>query len=91
MTGNALDSDISYFMNCGANHVMAKPFDLSLFEEILKKYNENQVGTEIIEKLTDFEEWSVFYFVDDMMFERKWIKNYSRLESGLDWNIELIF
>jgi CheY-like chemotaxis protein len=38
LTGNALDSDITYFLSCGANEVMTKPFDLSLFEELMKKY-----------------------------------------------------
>jgi CheY-like chemotaxis protein len=37
LTGNALDSDIDYFLSCGANEVMTKPFDLSRFQEIVKK------------------------------------------------------
>lgn len=45
LTGNALDSDISYFLSCGADEVMAKPFDSSIFQEKMKKYNGDQVGT----------------------------------------------
>jgi DNA-binding response OmpR family regulator len=38
LTGNALESDIIYFLSCGANEVMTKPFDLSHFQELMKKY-----------------------------------------------------
>ena len=31
VTGNALDSDINYFLAHGADHVLTKPFDYSLF------------------------------------------------------------
>jgi hypothetical protein len=30
LTGNALDVDIAYFVGCGANEVLTKPFNLSL-------------------------------------------------------------
>jgi CheY-like chemotaxis protein len=39
LTGNALDSDITYFMSCGANEVMTKPFDLPHFQELMKNIN----------------------------------------------------
>jgi two-component system sensor histidine kinase/response regulator len=32
LTGNALDCDVAYFLSCGANEVMAKPFKLSYFQ-----------------------------------------------------------
>ena len=31
VTGNTLDSDIDYFLNCGADKVLPKPFNLELF------------------------------------------------------------
>ena len=31
VTGNALDSDVNYFVRCGANGVLAKPFDFAAF------------------------------------------------------------
>jgi CheY-like chemotaxis protein len=39
LTGNALDSDITYFLSCGANEVMTKPFNLSHFQEVIRKYS----------------------------------------------------
>jgi DNA-binding response OmpR family regulator len=41
LTGNALESDITYFLSCGANEVMTKPFNLSLFNELMKNYQLN--------------------------------------------------
>ena len=38
VTGNALDSDINYFMKCGATAVLIKPFDFDLFKRLM---NEN--------------------------------------------------
>jgi CheY-like chemotaxis protein len=38
LTGNALESDITYFLSCGANEVMTKPFDLPHFQELMKNY-----------------------------------------------------
>ena len=37
VTGNALDSDVDYFVRCGANAVLAKPFDFSLFKRLMKE------------------------------------------------------
>jgi CheY-like chemotaxis protein len=42
LTGNALDSDVSYFLSCGANEVMAKPFECQKFQQIMTKYYESQ-------------------------------------------------
>ena len=39
VTGNALDSDVNYFVRSGANGVLAKPFDFSAFKELTKKLN----------------------------------------------------
>jgi signal transduction histidine kinase/ActR/RegA family two-component response regulator len=36
VTGNALDSDINYFVKCGANSVLAKPFDFNRFKRLMK-------------------------------------------------------
>ena len=36
VTGNALDSDINYFVKCGANAVLAKPFDFNRFKRLMK-------------------------------------------------------
>ena len=38
VTGNALDSDINYFIKCGASAVLIKPFDFDLFKRLM---NEN--------------------------------------------------
>ena len=38
VTGNALDSDINYFVKCGATAVLIKPFDFNLFKRLM---NEN--------------------------------------------------
>jgi signal transduction histidine kinase/ActR/RegA family two-component response regulator len=35
VTGNALDSDINYFVKCGANAVLIKPFDFDLFKKLI--------------------------------------------------------
>mmetsp|Transcript_23575 Transcript_23575/g.22721 ORF Transcript_23575/g.22721 Transcript_23575/m.22721 type:complete len:188 (-) Transcript_23575:149-712(-) len=53
LTGNALDSDIDYFLSCGANEVMTKPFDLSLFEGIIKKYDEEVRRSSLFSPSTD--------------------------------------
>lgn len=39
LTGNALDSDITHFLSCGANEVMTKPFDLTHFQELVDNYS----------------------------------------------------
>jgi CheY-like chemotaxis protein len=36
VTGNALDSDINYFVKCGAHAVLAKPFDFNRFKRLMK-------------------------------------------------------
>jgi signal transduction histidine kinase/CheY-like chemotaxis protein len=36
LTGNALDSDVSHFLNCGVKVVLPKPFDLARFKELMK-------------------------------------------------------
>ena len=36
VTGNALDSDVNYFVRSGANGVLAKPFDSAAFNELLR-------------------------------------------------------
>lgn len=33
VTGNALGVDIQEFLDCGADHVMVKPFDLATFKK----------------------------------------------------------
>jgi DNA-binding response OmpR family regulator len=38
LTGNVLDSDVAYFLSCGANEVMTKPFEASYFHELMKSY-----------------------------------------------------
>ena len=35
VTGNTLDSDINYFLESGANQVLAKPFDISVFNRAI--------------------------------------------------------
>ena len=35
VTGNALESDINYFVSCGADAVLAKPFDFTLFKQLM--------------------------------------------------------
>ena len=37
VTGNALDSDISFFISHGANHVLTKPFDYSRFLSLMSR------------------------------------------------------
>ena len=32
VTGNTLDSDIDYFLDSGANKVLAKPLDIDIFD-----------------------------------------------------------
>jgi DNA-binding response OmpR family regulator len=39
LTGNALERDITYFLSSGADQVMTKPFDLSIFQELMKNYS----------------------------------------------------
>jgi CheY-like chemotaxis protein len=53
LTGNALDSDIDYFLSCGANEVMTKPFDLSRFQEIIKNYDVERRVSSLFSPLTD--------------------------------------
>ena len=36
LTGNALDSDVNYFIDCGVNAVLTKPFDFSLFKALMR-------------------------------------------------------
>ena len=36
VTGNAVSSDVDYFVGCGANAVLPKPFDYSLFKELIE-------------------------------------------------------
>ena len=35
VTGNTLDTDIDYFINSGVNRVLAKPFDISIFDSAI--------------------------------------------------------
>jgi signal transduction histidine kinase len=35
VTGNGLQSDITYFKSCGANHVLVKPFQIEEFSKIM--------------------------------------------------------
>jgi CheY-like chemotaxis protein len=37
VTGNALQSDVDYFKECGANEVLAKPLDIELLNNLLNK------------------------------------------------------
>ena len=41
LTGNALDSDVKYFIDCGVDAVLAKPFDFSLFKMLMRKHARN--------------------------------------------------
>ena len=38
VTGNTLDSDINYFISCGADAVLAKPFDFSAFRSLMAEH-----------------------------------------------------
>ena len=38
LTGNTLDSDINYFIGCGADAVLAKPFDFSAFRSFMAEH-----------------------------------------------------
>ena len=37
LTGNTLDSDINYFLDSGANKVLAKPLDIDIFEKAINR------------------------------------------------------
>ena len=39
VTGNALESDVNYFMACGADAVLSKPFDFQLFKDLMADSN----------------------------------------------------
>jgi signal transduction histidine kinase/CheY-like chemotaxis protein len=41
VTGNTLDSDINYFVKCGADAVLAKPFDFAAFRAHMKDHEQN--------------------------------------------------
>ena len=41
VTGNTLDSDINYFVKCGADAVLAKPFDFAAFRAHMKEHEQN--------------------------------------------------
>ena len=41
LTGNALDSDVNYFIDCGVDAVLAKPFDFSVFKTLMGKHTHN--------------------------------------------------
>ena len=51
VTGNVLDSDVNYFVGCGVNAVLTKPFDYTKFKELMKErhrdtmFNHNDVCT----------------------------------------------
>ena len=36
VTGNALQIDVDYFKECGANEVLAKPLDIELLNRLMK-------------------------------------------------------
>jgi CheY-like chemotaxis protein len=42
VTGNALGSDVTYFINHGADAVLAKPFDLKLFKQLMWQTRESK-------------------------------------------------
>jgi signal transduction histidine kinase len=42
VTGNALGSDVTYFINHGADAVLAKPFDLELFKQLMWETRESK-------------------------------------------------
>ena len=44
VTGNALDSDVSHFHRCGADHVLPKPFDFALFKRLMKSRGATEGG-----------------------------------------------
>jgi response regulator of citrate/malate metabolism len=44
LTGNALDVDIAYFVGCGANEVLTKPFNLSRFQDLMRNYDDDRGG-----------------------------------------------
>ena len=41
VTGNALDTDVKYFLSHGADTVLQKPFDYLRFMEIMKNRKKN--------------------------------------------------
>jgi signal transduction histidine kinase/CheY-like chemotaxis protein len=41
VTGNTLDSDINYFVKCGADAVLAKPFDFAAFRAHMTAHEQN--------------------------------------------------
>ena len=39
VTGNTLDSDINYFVDSGANQVLAKPLDMDVFDSTMRRFS----------------------------------------------------
>ena len=39
VTGNTLDSDINYFLDSGANQVLAKPLDMDVFDSTMRRFS----------------------------------------------------
>jgi CheY-like chemotaxis protein len=37
LTGNVMDTDIDFFLRCGADHIMSKPFQILEFSSLLAK------------------------------------------------------
>jgi CheY-like chemotaxis protein len=47
VTGNAVDSDVNFFLDHGADRVMIKPFDLQLFNQNMIEMTATQEITRI--------------------------------------------
>jgi signal transduction histidine kinase/CheY-like chemotaxis protein len=43
VTGNALDADVTHFLSSGVDSVLPKPFDFSLFKQLMKQKRESPV------------------------------------------------
>lgn len=49
VTGNTLDSDVTHFIQCGANAVLPKPFDLSLFRVLMKDHEARTLREQLVD------------------------------------------
>ena len=49
VTGNTLGSDVNHFIQCGANAVLPKPFDLSLFKVLMKEHEARTLREQLVD------------------------------------------
>ena len=49
VTGNTLGSDVNHFIQCGANAVLPKPFDLSLFKVLMKNHEARTLREQLVD------------------------------------------